>query len=226
LWLPFALPQCWPFCWWVAVAVDHFSRRCMGVAVFKTAPISEAVRAFLSRAIHTAGRSPKYIICEKGSQFWCPGFKRWCQRRKIKPRFGAVGKRGSIAVVERLILMLKSLCTRAIVEPLRREKMREELLHFQSWYNGQRAHTTLRGATPDEVYHRQHPTCRDPRFEPRAHWPRGSPCAKPRVPIRGWPGLRFELQVKHVAGRKHLPIISLRRAVSRTRSVVIDRVPR
>ena len=26
-WLPFALPQRWPFCWWVLVAVDHFSRR-------------------------------------------------------------------------------------------------------------------------------------------------------------------------------------------------------
>ena len=25
-WLPFALPQYWPFCWWVAVVVDHFSR--------------------------------------------------------------------------------------------------------------------------------------------------------------------------------------------------------
>ncbi len=22
-WLPFALPQCWPFCWWVAVIIDH-----------------------------------------------------------------------------------------------------------------------------------------------------------------------------------------------------------
>jgi transposase InsO family protein len=26
-WLPFSLPQCWPFCWWVAVVLDHFSRR-------------------------------------------------------------------------------------------------------------------------------------------------------------------------------------------------------
>jgi transcriptional regulator with XRE-family HTH domain len=26
-WSPFALPQCWPFGWWVAVIVDHFSRR-------------------------------------------------------------------------------------------------------------------------------------------------------------------------------------------------------
>ena len=29
-WLPLALPQRWPFCWWVAVVVDHFSRRAMG----------------------------------------------------------------------------------------------------------------------------------------------------------------------------------------------------
>jgi len=26
-WLPWALPQRWPFCWWVGVIVDHFSRR-------------------------------------------------------------------------------------------------------------------------------------------------------------------------------------------------------
>jgi len=31
-WLPFALPQVWPFCWWVAVGIDHFSRRVMGAA--------------------------------------------------------------------------------------------------------------------------------------------------------------------------------------------------
>src|SRR6266849_3257116 len=26
-WSPFALPQVWPFCWWVVVAIDHCSRR-------------------------------------------------------------------------------------------------------------------------------------------------------------------------------------------------------
>jgi len=46
-WLPFALPQCWPFCWWVAVAIDYFSRRVMGIAVFAKQPTSAAARAFL-----------------------------------------------------------------------------------------------------------------------------------------------------------------------------------
>ncbi len=31
-WSPFALPQCWPFCWWVAVVIDHFSRPVMGIS--------------------------------------------------------------------------------------------------------------------------------------------------------------------------------------------------
>ena len=33
-WLPFSLAQCWPFGYWVAVVIDHFSRRAMGFAVF------------------------------------------------------------------------------------------------------------------------------------------------------------------------------------------------
>ena len=33
-WLPFALPQCWPVCWWVAVVIDHYSRRVSGIATF------------------------------------------------------------------------------------------------------------------------------------------------------------------------------------------------
>jgi transposase len=53
-WLPFALPQRWPFCFWVAVVVDHFSRRAMGCTALKEQPTSQAVRAFLGRAIAKA----------------------------------------------------------------------------------------------------------------------------------------------------------------------------
>ena len=37
-WLPFSLPQCWPFCWWVAVVIDHYSRRMMGMQHSSTTP--------------------------------------------------------------------------------------------------------------------------------------------------------------------------------------------
>jgi len=52
-WLPFASPQVWPFCWWVATVVDHFSRRLMGFAVYRTMPSSVVVRRFLERAFRS-----------------------------------------------------------------------------------------------------------------------------------------------------------------------------
>jgi len=48
--LPFTLPQVWPFYWWIAVAMDMFSRKVMGFAVFKKQPTSRQVQAFLGRA--------------------------------------------------------------------------------------------------------------------------------------------------------------------------------
>ncbi len=37
-WFPFSLPQRWPFCWWVAVAVDQVSRTLVGFAIFDHSP--------------------------------------------------------------------------------------------------------------------------------------------------------------------------------------------
>ncbi len=68
-WFPFALPQRWPFCYWVAVVIDHFSRRVMGTTAFHTQPPSEAGRSFLGRAIARAKKAPKYIVCDRGRQF-------------------------------------------------------------------------------------------------------------------------------------------------------------
>ena len=117
-WLPFSLPQCWPFCWWLAAVVDHFSRRVMGVAVFRKQPDSRQIHEFMAKTMLENKARPKYVLCDKGPQFWCKAFKRWCRRRKIKPRFGAVGQYGSIAVIERFIRTLKDEGLRRILVPL------------------------------------------------------------------------------------------------------------
>jgi putative transposase len=208
-WLPFALPQCWPFAWWVAVALDHYSRRVMGFAAFKQLPTSEAVRAFLGRAIRAAGAVPKHLVTDQGIQFISGGFAAWCERKGIQQRFGAIGRHGSIAVIERYFLTLKNECCREILVPYRRESFLRELKFFSSWYNGIRPHMTLKGRTPDEVYHGKRPANGLPRFEPRPRWPRGSPCARPQTLIKGRPGAEFTLQVKYLKGRRHLPLVSL-----------------
>jgi len=212
-WLPFAFspaPQRWPFCWWVAAVVDHFSRRVMGLAVFDRQPTSVQVRAFLGRTVSKAGKTPRYIICDKGSQFWCGGFRAWGKRRGVRPRFGAVGRHGSIAVVERFIRSMKDECTRRLLIPMRRRAFRKELCLYAEWYNEHRPHQALDGRTPDEVYYDRSPANEAPRFEPRPHWPKGSPCASPQAPPRGEPAARLQLVVRHHGGRRHLPTIQLR----------------
>jgi len=48
---------------------------------------------------------------------------------------GAVGKHGSIAIVERFIRSMKHECTRRLVVPLRREGTRREIAFYAERYN-------------------------------------------------------------------------------------------
>jgi transposase InsO family protein len=158
--------------------------------LFRRQPTSQAVRAFLSRAMHDAQATPKHLISDKGSQFWCDGFKEWCRDNGIKPRFGAIGQHGSIAITERLILTLKQGIGWFLLVLLRREAFRTMLGHLAAWYNAHRPHASLAGRTPDEVYHRKRAANHQPRFEPRPRWPRASGCAKPVMLVKGAPGVR------------------------------------
>ena len=212
-WIPFALPQTWPFCWWVSLAVDHCSRRAMGFEVFRCQPSADDARRFLVRLIRTAGQQPRHLVTDPGSQFVARSFRRWCSRRGIRQRFGAIGKYGSLAVIERCIRSFKDECTRRLaVTPLRVADFEKELSLYFSWYNAHRTHERLGAITPDERYHHRRPRARSPRLEPRARWPRQSPCASPHALIRGQPGAMIELEVRFLAECRHLPIVTLKRA--------------
>jgi putative transposase len=211
-WLPFALPQRWPFCWWLALTVDHYSRRLMGFDVFRQQPDSAAVQGFLGHTLRRASAVPQYLITDQGNQFTGTAFRGWCRPRGIRQRFGAIGKYGSIAVVERFIRTLKAECTRRLLVSYDLTDLRRELAFYAAWYNDHRPHTALEARTPNEVYHGQPGACSARRFEPRKNWPRGSPCARPQTAIRGPCGVRLGLSVSYSSGHTHLPIVELNRA--------------
>lgn len=202
---PYAKVQRWPFCWWVAVCVDHASRRLVGFAVFLTRPTSLEVSRFLGRVLTAVGSKPRHILSDHGEEF-CGALVPWCRRRGIRLRRGAVGKHGSICVVERFIRSLKSERTRRILVPFRLAEMRRELAVYSAWYNEHRPHTWLGGRTPDEVYNSRPPAIASPHFEPRPRWPRG--VGKRKGPA----GVRLALCLGHYANRRHLPLVGLRRA--------------
>jgi len=211
-WVPFAMPQSWPFCWWIAVVVDHFSRAVVGFAIFFRRPTSAEVQRSLNRAIRRAGHPPRCVITDQGRQFRCKSFQRWCRRRGIRPRFGAVGKYGSLAVVERFIRSMKTECTRQVLVPMRLDAMRREMALYVVWHNQHRPSQALGGRTPQEVYEALLPANERRRFEPRAQWPRRSRCASPQAGIRGERGAKLTLMVGSLEGRRHLPVIELKRA--------------
>jgi hypothetical protein len=70
----------------------------------------------------------------------------------------------------------------------------------------------LAGRMPSEVYHRRYPANRRPRYELRALWRRGPPCAGAWALVRGKPCARLEFDVTFAAGHRHLPVVELRRA--------------
>ena len=211
-WLPWSVPQRWPFSYWVVVGVDHFSRRIMGVRAFRGWPSAEAMSAFLASLIRGAGEPPRHLITDRGTQFTARSFGRGCRRTGIRQRFGAIGKHGSIALVERCIRTLKDEGVRRWLAPIRWRSVGRELSLFADWYNGHRPHAGLAGATPDEIHFGQLPAHRRPRFEPRPRWPRDAACAQPQAPVRGRPGVQLALEIRYLEGRAHLPVVALTRA--------------
>ena len=133
------------------------------------------------------------------------------RRNDILPRFGAVGKHGSIAVVERFHRTLKELLLLSTI-PENQTEFEHELELIIDWYNEHRPHGTLDGKTPNEVHYSRPAANQQPRFEPRTKWPRGSPCAAPQVSVDGDPGDPIIFEIDCLAGRRHLPLIRVRRA--------------
>ena len=212
IWVPNSLQQRWPVCWWLLNVVDHFSRRSMGFAVFKTQPDSEEVTGALDRIIRIEQVKPKHLIVDQARQFKCEHFEdNWCKATGIQPRFGAVGEHGSIAVVERFHRTLKEIL-RLITIPEDQPQFEREVTLAISWYNEWRPHDSLGGRTPNEVYFSRPAAHEQPRREPREGWPRGSPCAEPQVDIGGEPGDPIVLEIDCLEGRRHLPILRAHRA--------------
>ena len=201
-WLPFALPQRWPFCWWVLVVVDHVSRAVLGLEIQRGVPTAEEVQSSVDRVAHRCGRYPRHVITDKGSQFRAASWRRYCRARGIRPRFGAVGRHGSIAIVERLIRALKAECTSRILVRLADHSMHRELALYALWYNEHRPSQALGGCTPQEVYEGLTPAS-GKRIEPRPGWPANGGTDR---------ATGLSLVVGCLEGRKHLPVVALREA--------------
>jgi len=201
----FAPLSLWPFCWHILLVVDHFTRRIVAFEVFKKEPTAKQLCRVLECAVVDAGTSPGHIVSDRGAQFMSPAYADWCRRHKTRQRFGAIGKHGSIAVVERCNRTLKHEHLRQLDATACRQRIVDDIADYVRWYNEQRPHAALAGRTPHEALNATpHPlTVR--RFEPRERMPIDD---EDKTVVRA----DLELEVTSENGHRHLPIITLRAA--------------
>ena len=146
---------------WDVRMASEMQQRDDEIAMLREQPTSREVTDAVEAAIVRAGKTPKYIISDKGTQFFAVNaspenreqhhYAQWCKSRRIKPRFGAVGKYGSIAIIERFMRTLKDECTRKILVPYGFDHMCDELGAFITWYNEYRPNMALDARTPAET---------------------------------------------------------------------------
>jgi transposase InsO family protein len=135
----------------IAVAFDVFSRMPLSARILSKEPSAGDMASFVSRTAKRHGR-PAHFVSDRGRCFTGHIFRCALERLGVKPRFGAIGKKGSIALIERLWRTLKDALGLRLLRPLAAEdlaaKIEVGLVHYAHF----RPHQGLGGATPEEVY--------------------------------------------------------------------------
>ena len=93
-----------------------------------------------------------HFISDHARCFTGQVFRRKLLRLGVKQRFGAVGKKGSIALIERLWRTLKDTLGLHLLRPLVAQNLMEKIEMGLVHYAHFRPHQALGGATPAEIY--------------------------------------------------------------------------
>ena len=139
----------WPI--HICVVIDHFSRKVVWVS-----PLEGRNAGWINNALEDAIEqhgAPKHIISDQAGVFIGGVFAELLDHWDVKPRLGAIGRHGSIAVTERVIKTLKYewLKRAAIIKGF--DHLMLLCAEFETWYNSWRPHMTLDGLRPDDVYY-------------------------------------------------------------------------
>jgi len=171
---------------WVGAVIDAYSRRVLAIGAMRGAPTGAFAVLLLRRAIRSNG-SPRWLVSDQDPVLRGGLVQRLLTRRGILRRYGAVGKSGSIALIERFWRSLKQEYVRHLFLYRPMSTMQCRLERYRIWFNQERPHQGHGQRTPDDVY-----------------------LARPEKPTRDVAGGR--LYVRFHDGDPRLPVLRLRDA--------------
>jgi putative transposase len=135
----------------LAVVYDAFSRMPLAASLFPGEPSAAAIARLFSRAPRRFGRA-RHVVSDQGSQFTAAVFRETLIGLAVRHRFGAIGKTGSIALIERFWRTIKQKLALKTLKPLVMADLRRRLDLGLLHYSYHRPHQALGGATPAEIY--------------------------------------------------------------------------
>ena len=105
----------------LAVVLGVFSRMPLGWRIFYFKPSARQMAQLFQSTVRRFG-TPKYFISDRGSEFTGANFRRYVRTIGVRQRFGAVGRPGSIAIIERFWRTLKDDSRRALLSSAARSR--------------------------------------------------------------------------------------------------------
>jgi hypothetical protein len=135
----------------LVVVLDVFSRIPLAARVVFAEPSGRDIARLFAAAAHRLG-PPKHSVSDQGAQFTSRAFERALTRLGVRHRYGAIGRTGSIASIERFFRTLKSIARVRVKPPLLRGDLERRLAVAFAYYVWFGPHEGLAGATPAEIY--------------------------------------------------------------------------
>ena len=176
----------------LALVFDVFSRMPLAGRVFFQEPTGSQITTLLRDAVSRFGLC-RHFVSDQGSQFTSQLFRNTCDGLDIRQRFGAIGKVGSIAILERFWRTLKALALLKAFPPLVHNELERRIELALHYYAFLRPHQGLGGATPAEIYYGDKPA-----YLSALPPPRGRPGEGPTKP---------PFRIEHLDRERRLPYL-------------------
>jgi putative transposase len=141
---------------WVGCVIDAYSRRVLAIGFVRGAPSATFAARLLRYAIGRHG-APTWLVSDKDRALRNKLVNGLLRRHGIRRRYGAVGKKGSISVIERFWRSMKQEYVRHLFLYRSATAIETRLRRYAAWFNRERVHQGLDQRTPDEVYHGRPP---------------------------------------------------------------------
>ena len=135
----------------VGTVIDAYSRRVLAIGFIRGEPNSRFAARLLRQAIARRG-VPTWLVSDKDRAFRNRLVNAPLRRHGIRRRYGAVGRKGSIAIIERMWRSMKQEYVRHLFLYRPAAAIDRRLRRWARWHNAERPHQGLDQRTPNEVF--------------------------------------------------------------------------